>query len=352
MEQRPIFLCGPSRSGTAVLKSALNLHETVRISGETHYFDDLRVVLNNKLNSPLSESDRSRTIDYFTALSHRPYGHGGDPAMSTINRGKFVSLADRLGGKADDFFQAYCQLNALRDDKSIWGEKTPRHIFRIDEMLSVYPHAKVVCMVRDPRAVTASYRDWKNQGGFDFKKDPDHLNTLNIEQQRTKKSYHPVTISLLWKAQMTAAIKAREKWGREKVRLQRYENLVVSAEQELKDLAEWLGISFHSKMLKVPMLNSSYAKFNISQGISKEAIERWKEKLPRAEVQIVEKLCRPVMDKLGYKVCTKNSKDLVVAEVFLWFSWPFKVCRAAIMNRKRSGGLLQYIWRRFKLVFS
>ncbi len=351
MEQRPIFLCGPSRSGTAMLKSALNLHEAVSICGETHYFDDLRVVLKKKLNSPLSESDRNRTINYFTALSHRPYGHGGDPAMSTIDSEKFVSLADSLGGKADDFFQAYCQLNAMSDNKNIWGEKTPRHIFRIDEILSVYPQGKVVCMVRDPRAVTASYRDWKNQGGFDFEKDPDHLNTLTIEQQRTKKSYHPITISLLWKAQMTAAINARKKWGKEKVRLQKYENLVMNADQELKDLAEWLGISFHHEMLKVPMLNSSYTKFNISQGISKEAIERWKVKLPRAEVQIVEKLCRPVMDKLGYKIYCNNSKELA-AEASLWFSWPFKVCRAAIMNRERSGGLLQYIWRRFKLVFS
>ena len=27
MEPRPIFLCGPSRSGTAMLRSALNLHK-------------------------------------------------------------------------------------------------------------------------------------------------------------------------------------------------------------------------------------------------------------------------------------------------------------------------------------
>lgn len=351
MEQKPIFICGPSRSGTAMLKSALNLHKSVGISGETHYFDDLRVVLNKKLREPLSGSDRSRTIEYFTALSHRPYGHGGDPAMSTIDREKYVSLADCLGGRADDFFQAYCQLNALNQSKIIWGEKTPRHIFRINEILSVYPEAKVVCMVRDPRAVVASYRDWKNQGGFDFEKDPGHLNTLIVEQQRTQKSYHPATISLLWKAQMVAAFKARKKWGEEFVRLQSYEHLVTSPERELKNISEWLDISFHSEMLKVPMLNSSYAKFDISQGISKEAIERWKEKLPRAEIQIVEKLCRPVMDKLRYKIYSANSKDFF-AEVVLWFNWPFKVCRAAIVNRNRSGSLLEYVWCRFKLIIS
>ncbi len=349
MEQRSIFLCGPSRSGTAMLRSALNLHGAVGISGETHYFDDLRVVLGKKLEAPLAESDRNNTIDYFAALSHRPYGHSGNPALSTIDREKFVSLADSLGGKADNFFQAYCELNALDKGKSIWGEKTPRHIFRINEILNAYQEAKVICMTRDPRAVVASYRDWKNQGGFDFDKDPGHSDAINTEQQRTQKSYHPATISLLWKAQMNAAIKAREKWGGDKVRLQSYEKLVCSPEQELKDIARWLDISFESEMLGVPMLNSSYAKFNHKQGISKEAIERWKEKLPGAEVQIVDRLCHSVMEKMGYKAFTEASNNLV-AELVLWLSWPYKLCSAAIVNHKRSGGLLQYIWRRLELI--
>ncbi|MCK5614285.1 sulfotransferase [Candidatus Pacearchaeota archaeon] len=351
MNQKPIFLCGPSRSGTAMLRSALNLHTAVRISGETHYFDDLRVVLKKKLKEKLSESDRKKIIDYFAALSHRPYGHGGDPARSTIDIGKYVSLADSSGGKADNFFQAYCELNAMTIGKTIWGEKTPRHIFRINEMLCAFPEAKVICMIRDPRAVTASYRDWKNQGGFDFEKDPGHYNALIVEQQRTKKSYHPATISLLWKAQMVAAIKAKKKWGMDKVRLQSYEQLVMNPEYELKDIAKWLAIPFQSEMLSVPMLNSSFSKFNVNQGISKEAIERWKEKLPLPEVQIVEKLCRRIMVKLGYENYAEKSGS-VMAETILWFNWPLTVCRAARMNRKRSGGLLQYIWRRFKLIVS
>ena len=41
----PIFIVGASRSGTNLLRAAMNKHSTLWISGETHYFDDLRTRL-------------------------------------------------------------------------------------------------------------------------------------------------------------------------------------------------------------------------------------------------------------------------------------------------------------------
>ena len=38
----PVFVAGPSRSGTALVRSLLNGHPDVHIASETHFFDDLR----------------------------------------------------------------------------------------------------------------------------------------------------------------------------------------------------------------------------------------------------------------------------------------------------------------------
>ena len=168
MSHGPIFLCGPSRSGTAMLRSALNGHPSVHLAGETHYFDDLRQRFEDPSSGVLSSELASEAADYFCALSHRPYGHHGDPTQGRISPQQLRERAEQLGGTGDAYFQAYCEIEAEQASKSIWGEKTPRHIFRINDILTKFPDAKVVCMSRDPRAVVASYRDWRNQGGFDF----------------------------------------------------------------------------------------------------------------------------------------------------------------------------------------
>ena len=276
MSCAPIFLCGPSRSGTAMLRSALNGHPSVHIAGETHYFDDLRQRFEDPASVVLSGDLASEATDYFCSLSHRPYGHDGDPTQGRISRQRLRQRAEQLGGTADSYFQAFCEIETEQASKSIWGEKTPRHIFRINEILTKFPDAKVICMSRDPRAVVASYRDWRNQGGFDFDKDPGHLEALEAEHNRVRRSYHPATIAMLWRAQSNAAIRARDHWGPDKVYLQRYEDLVAEPERELRELTGWLGLSFEQSMLQVPMHNSSYERFDEKQGISRAAVDRWK----------------------------------------------------------------------------
>ena len=206
----PIFICGTSRSGTSVLQSALEKNPRVAIAGETHYFDDLRVALGPAgLNPLVDESARQHIEDYFLSLSHRPFGHGGNPAQGWMRRESLRARADALGGGADAYFEAFCREWCARSEADIWGEKTPRHVFRLTEMLTRHPEGKAIFMLRDPRAVVASYRDWKNQGGFDFEKDPGHAQTLAAEEARARRSYHPVTIALLWVAAARAASPAK-----------------------------------------------------------------------------------------------------------------------------------------------
>ena len=61
------------------MQATLGQHPELAILGETHYFDDLRVRFHKKVDQPLTPEDERTCEDYFLALSHRPYGHSGDP---------------------------------------------------------------------------------------------------------------------------------------------------------------------------------------------------------------------------------------------------------------------------------
>lgn len=344
-----IFICGPSRSGTALLRSALNRHPDVHITGETHYFDDLRVRLRSSLTRPLQADEIPEVTRYFSALSHRPYGHGGDPASGRIGESELIEHAEANGHRLDDYFLAYCQLEAKQHGKRLVGEKTPRHIFRIDDMLSVFPDARVLCLTRDPRSVVASYKNWRNQGGFDFHADPSHRDELAKDERRAAQSYHPATIALLWRAQMNAALNARSRHGDESIHIVRYEDLVHRPADILQEIALWLGISYETTMLEVPMHNSSFSSYSDSAGISRDALYRWKSTLDPSEIQLVNRICSSGMHRLGYS--TETDSRHAVGELILWAYWPVSILKAVYYNRHRTGNIGGYILRRLRLAF-
>ena len=44
--------------------------------------------------------------------------------------------------------------------KERWGDKTPGHEIYLDRIFDIYPEAKILFMIRDPRAVSASLKKY------------------------------------------------------------------------------------------------------------------------------------------------------------------------------------------------
>ena len=341
----PLFVVGPSRGGTAMMRSMLNNHPEIYLAGETHYFDDLRVNLAAVATAPLDPEQERQCADYFRALSHRPYGHAGDPDQGWLSAEALRAEVAHIGEGADAWFEAYCRLNG-EGARRYWGEKTPRHIFRIPEILGRYPKARVICMVRDPRAIVASYRDWKNQGGFDFEKDAGHREALALEEARARSSYHILIQAMLWRGVANAALGARDRFGEARVRVQRYEDFVADPAAASAAIMDWLGLAWNLELLAVPMHNSSFSSFDEGAGISREAVDRWRSKLSPAEIAAVQDACGGLMDRLGYP---RAPTGLAPGRVVPWATLPFALLAAVRANRDRMGSLPAYILRRLRL---
>ncbi len=348
---RAVFIAGPSRSGTALVRSLVNRHPDVHVANETHYFDDLRRTV--PATGVLGPQDQRIAIDYFRALTHRPYGHFGDPAAGWLDGDELTARAMELGGRADDFLRAYCELSAQRErgtPAAVWGEKTPRHIFRVDDILTAFPDAKIIAMVRDPRAVVASYKKWQNRGGLPGSDDAEHEAKLAAEAERTRRSYHPLLLALLWRGQANAATAAQRSHGAAKVRVQRYEDLVTRPEETTRSLTEWLGLDYSPEMLDVPMHNSSFSTFEEGRGVSAEAVARWRGVLDGAEVAVVQRSCARLMDAYDYAPIETDLGVLERARPYATF--PAASLRAARANNDRSGGLPSYVLRRVRALVS
>ncbi|MBC23596.1 MAG: hypothetical protein CMJ32_06725 [Phycisphaerae bacterium] len=340
----PIFICGTARSGTAMMSSILNAHGDLWISGETHYFDDLRDRFTNPSTHRPSQEEARACEDYFLRLYHRPYGHEGDPGMHPERRAPLQEQAKKLGGAPDDYFTAFCMLDAKEHGRDRWGEKTPRHALRLNEMLERFEDARVICMVRDPRAVVLSYRDWRNQGGFDLEKDPTHAEALQRQALRSRKSYHPITISLIWNRTIESARGAIERFGEDRIRMQSYERLCTEPEASTREIADFLGIPCRESMLDVPMHNSSFTRFDQKGGIKETAIDRWKQKLSPGEIAIIQRWSGRLMEQEGYELIDTGTRLLARAGATVTFPW--SAARAVMANRDRFSNLPGYIMTR------
>lgn len=342
-KQGMIFIVGTSRSGTAMMSKILSQHPDVFVTKETHYFDDLRPKLSSKPPRALTPSERRRCEDYFLRLGHRRYAFKGDPEKSKFSRNELCMIADEIGADADAYFEAYCRLQARRAGKQIWGEKTPRHVFRLPEILERFPNGHVICMVRDPRAVVASYRDWrKKEQNVDAENESEWL----LECERTAESYNILLLSMLWRSTVNAAVAAQKQFGPQRVRIEQYENLVSTPETQIQDIASWLGLCYHPRMLEVPICHSSFSQDQQAKGLSTEPVYRWRQKLSSAEIGLIQTCCSQVLTEAGYEREQVSTPYGLLA--WKWITLPFAAVRATAANRRRIGNLPAYIWRRLQ----
>ena len=347
----PLFIVGPSRSGTAMLRSVVNQSASIGLAGETHYFDDLRPRFSGRDLDALASEELDTCLDYFRRQTVRPYGKGGDADESWMSRGELLdaarSLKDRVEG-TDALFEAFCRLTAEREGAAVWGEKTPRHVFRIDDILSLYPRAKVACMVRDPRAVVASYRDWRYQGGLPAEGNPDYEAAIAADEDRSRRSYHIVIATMMWKAAVNSAAGALARHGPDRVRVVRYEDVVADPHEVLGELCGWLGIPFEDELLEVPLHNSSSSRFTAGAGISKAPQDRWKTVLSERETGVIEQVAGQAFRRHGYEPSGAKAAPWHTAAAYA--TLPFAAVRAVRANRDRFGSLPTYVLRRLRAV--
>jgi len=347
----PLFVVGASRSGTTMLRSILNRAPEIQTAGETHFFDDLRPRFAGKTLSELSQEERNACADYFRSQSIRPYGVRADPDESPLSREDLLNPAKEIGNTVDAVFETYCRWHVLQSEGAyIWGEKTPRHIFRIDDILKAFPNARILCTVRDPRAVVASYRDWKYQGGLrKAEGNADYQAAIAEDHERKKASYHIVIASMMWRAAARAAVTAREAHSEDRVRVVRYEDIVDKPEDTIRPIVEWLGIPYDKTLLEIPLHNSSATKFSETAGPSAAPNKRWISVLSPEEIAIIQQVAGKSLDAAGYDREPVKAGPLTLAKAY--GSVPSVFMRAARANRSRYSSLPAYVFRRLSAAF-
>jgi hypothetical protein len=140
------FVCGAPKSGTTWLQRILDAHPEVCCSGEGHFITRFSAPVSKVVNAYNRDLEWESKLVYDGAPY---YGRVGQDEFDEMVRG-FISA--RLGARADA--------------QTRWiGDKTPSYTRHLDQLHRLFPTAKIVHIVRDPRDVAVSRMVFSKRAG-------------------------------------------------------------------------------------------------------------------------------------------------------------------------------------------
>ena len=335
---KPIFIVGNSRSGTTLMGSILGLNPEVFTFEELHFFGTLwsQSDRHTKLNKNKAEELAAKllAIQDEDVISHK------DPKLFAEEAKTVVQNIDLKSYTATNILQAFLTYSAVKNNKSIPCEQTPRNVLYIAELLELFPHCHIINMVRDPRDVLLSQKyKWKIR----------FLGASNIpyrEAIRAWTNYHAITISKLWNVAINSAVKHNNS---DRLITVRFEDLITQPEKIIRQVCDFAELEFTPEMLQVSQSEggvSSHKKVAPGKkGIDSKATGKWKKGgLSKTEVYLCQQITKENMQRHNYTIEPIKANPIRV--ILSWLFLPIKLVLAVIFNLQRMKNIVEEIKKR------
>jgi len=312
------FLCGHPKTGTSLLLTLLDSHpQLVVYPEETGYFrwfasHTRKLGLQQKIDlvdqlltysfhwDP--ENIRSRQGDF----PDRDYAEVPHERV----RAQFHAFLDEMGPSDANLLSAavlaYGKISGqLGKQTRRWVEKTPYHELHADLIYSLWPEAKCIQLIRDPRDTFASYR-------------------------RKHTDWRPETMALSWGRSTHHALRNSRRFGEDRYLVLRYEDLVENVRGTIARVREFLGLEDDPILYQPTRAGKPWGGNSMFdetfQGVSRRPIGRFRSALSSSEIKVLEAALRGEMERFGYP--RESSLSLMAWLSWQVYSWKNRMYRA------------------------
>jgi hypothetical protein len=270
----PFFVVGNDRSGTTVLRLALDRSAEAAVPPESLFLLDFAPV---RRRGGLEDPERAArfAVEVWSHPRVRLWGLAGGPPPVPPR----LTHAEAYRFAVEAPFRAY----ARREGKERFGDKTPPYVHAVDELLAIWPDARIVVLVRDARAVAHS------------------IVRLPFGPN------NPYAAGEWWARGIRAGLAAQRRHP-EQVLTVRYEDLVAEPEATVRRVCDHVRLGYNSEMLAieraapgriVPEQAEWYS--GVSKPISAAAGDRWLTEMPEENQRLVVAAAGPELRELGYE---------------------------------------------------
>ena len=206
--ESPFFIVGCGRSGTTLLRRMIDAHPLLAVPVESLFMIDY-----------LRARDHIADVPYKRLILGEHEFSEWELSASESDLADCKSVVEVI----NDLHERY----AAKEKAQFWGQKTPRFVRYGHLLKAVYPHAKFIHVIRDPRAVAISLR-----------KSNVHRSNVYFGAQR-------------WQKDVQAGLDLKRDFPNDVMEVS-YETLVSETELTLREICDFLGIPFDEAMLSWP----------------------------------------------------------------------------------------------------
>lgn len=264
-QSSPIFIGGAGRSGTTLLRVMLNAHPNLCAGPEFKMLQPLSGIYNQMIS--LKDIRQAYNLN-----------------KNDINQ-SFASFIS-------SFFQKFKKDNSAKRIV----EKTPHNVLIMKELVSIFPNAKFVNVIRDGRDVTSSLvtMNWR-----DFEGKP--LPYVQNIEKATK----------YWSQVIVKSIQdSKHPLLKGRVKLIKYEDLIKNPEKVMKNVLDFLDEPWVEQVLSYNSIDRGYepnesSTDQVSKGLYSKSIHRWKKDLTKDDKETFKEIAGKLLIDLGYE----NSLD-------------------------------------------
>ena len=272
-------MVGEQRSGSNLLRLILNSSSEIVAPHPPHILQNLMPLMHD-YGDLSDDSTMARLVDDVCKLvEYNPVAWDG---INELDRSEVMELCQENSLVAA--FNAVMEIYAKRHGASAWLCKSMQNIRWAKELDSYLENAKFIYLYRDPRDVALSF------------------------SKAVIGDKHPYNIATKWVELQQLCLSA-EQWLRpDQFKRICYEELTSEPEQIIKDLCDFLEISFVPDMLDFHRsgeasrtATKSSLWSNLTKPVMSSNSNKFKQDMSKQHVRIIESVAGEIMDKLGYE---------------------------------------------------
>jgi hypothetical protein len=319
----PLFIVGMPRSGTKLLRDLLNQNPFIGIPEvESHFIPYL--VRRYKDQKDLSTDvlaqkkllDDLRLTSFLINMESNGYHMSEADFKKLVNWESWASIFESI-------FRYYAPPG--RGAQFIWGDKTPGYVNHLLFLKEIFPRAKFIHIIRDPRDYALSVR--KTWG-------------KNIYRAAER-----------WRITLISSHKDGQSLGEDYLEVY-FEQLLENSEATMKQISDFLGCEFKDEMINLTRPSEMFGDARGQARIIQGNREKFRTQLSQAEIKRIEEIVFPGLRNTPYK-CEYNSAGkfkslhpLSQAYLKLLDSWAMMKFNARIRGFKPGLKYLYFAYRK------
>lgn len=149
----PIFIVGVPRSGTTLLAAMIGAHSRISCGTETDYFHFLAQADANEICNQAKWPEGA--VNFLCAMTQAK-DKSPVPMNYGLTRDILWNRLNNAPRNPASILRAITEFPMEQQGKYRWAEKTPRHIFHLKKIRELFPNARIIRIIRDPRDTALS----------------------------------------------------------------------------------------------------------------------------------------------------------------------------------------------------